>query len=48
MIAAIAQAHDLPVFSCNPGDFEGIDGLTVIPVPVPAASDAAPTGPATR
>jgi predicted nucleic acid-binding protein len=35
MIAAIARAQDLPVFSCNPNDFAGIDGLTVVPVPTP-------------
>jgi tRNA(fMet)-specific endonuclease VapC len=35
MIAAIALANDLPVYTCNPGDFSGIDGLEVITVPVP-------------
>ena len=30
MIAAIAIANDLPVYTCNPDDFTGIDGLTVI------------------
>jgi tRNA(fMet)-specific endonuclease VapC len=35
MIAAIAIANDLPVYTCNPGDFEGIDRLKVVPVPVP-------------
>lgn len=35
MIAAIALANGLPVYTCNPGDFEGIDGLEVIAVPVP-------------
>lgn len=35
MIAATALANDLPVYTCNPGDFEGIDGLTVIPVATP-------------
>jgi predicted nucleic acid-binding protein len=34
MIAAIAVANDLPIFTCNPADFEGIDGLEVITVPV--------------
>jgi tRNA(fMet)-specific endonuclease VapC len=29
LIAATAVAHDLPVFTRNPDDFEGIDGLTV-------------------
>ena len=36
MIAAIALANDLPVYTCNPGDFNGIDGLEVVAVPVPA------------
>jgi hypothetical protein len=36
MIAATAMAHDLPVYTCNPGDFAGIEGLEVVPVPVPA------------
>lgn len=35
MIAATALANDLPVYTCNPDDFEGIDGLDVIAVPVP-------------
>ena len=29
LIAATAVAHDLPVFTRNPDDFEGIDGLNV-------------------
>jgi len=32
MIAAVALANGLPLYTCNPGDFEGIDGLTVLPV----------------
>lgn len=32
MIAAIAIAHDLPVYTRNPDDFAGIDGLRVFPV----------------
>jgi predicted nucleic acid-binding protein len=32
MIAATAVANDLPVHTCKPADFEGIDGLTVVPV----------------
>ena len=35
MIAATALAHALPVYTCNPGDFTGIDGLEVVAVPVP-------------
>jgi tRNA(fMet)-specific endonuclease VapC len=35
MIAATAISRDLPVYTCNPADFIGIDGLTVIAVPVP-------------
>lgn len=29
MIAAIAVAHDLPLYTANPADFAGIDGLDV-------------------
>lgn len=35
MIAATALANGLPVYTCNPQDFAGIDGLTVVEVPVP-------------
>jgi len=35
MIAATALANDLPVYTCNPDDFSGIDDLRVIAVPVP-------------
>lgn len=35
MIAATAVAHGLPVHTCNPGDFAGIVGLTVVAVPHP-------------
>jgi tRNA(fMet)-specific endonuclease VapC len=35
MIAATALANDLPVYTCNPDDFSGIDDLNVIAVPVP-------------
>lgn len=35
MIAAIALANDVPLYTCNPKDFAGISGLTVIGVPVP-------------
>jgi tRNA(fMet)-specific endonuclease VapC len=35
MIAATALANDLPVYTCNPDDFSGIDDLDVVAVPVP-------------
>ncbi len=34
MIAATALANDLPVYTCNPDDFVGIDRLEVVAVPV--------------
>lgn len=36
MIAATAIANDLPVYTCNPTDFAGIDGLEVVAVPAPS------------
>ncbi len=33
LIAATALANDLPVYTCNPADFAGIDGLVVVEVP---------------
>jgi tRNA(fMet)-specific endonuclease VapC len=33
MIAATAVANGLPVYTCNPADFKGIDELEVIAVP---------------
>jgi len=38
MIAAIAVARELPLYTCNPDDFAGIDGLTVIAIPHPDAT----------
>lgn len=37
MIAATALAHDLPLFTCNPVDFEGIAGLDLRVIPHPDA-----------
>lgn len=37
LIAATALAHDLPVYTCNPRDFSGIEGLDVVAVPHPDA-----------
>jgi len=44
MIAATAVANDLPIYTCNPTDFNGIDGLDVVAVPVPDASNTPPAG----
>lgn len=35
LIAAAAIARDLPVYTCNPRDFTGIDELTVVAIPHP-------------
>lgn len=35
MIAATALANGLPVYTCNPADFGGIDGLEVVAVAAP-------------
>ncbi len=37
MIAATAIAADLPIYTCNPDDFTGIDGLEVVALPIPPA-----------
>jgi predicted nucleic acid-binding protein len=42
MIAATALSRNLPVYTCNPADFTGIDGLTVVAVPVPAPAAGTP------
>jgi predicted nucleic acid-binding protein len=39
-IAATAIANGLPVYTSNPNDFAGIEGLQVDPVPVPQQSPA--------
>jgi len=41
MIAAVAIANDLPLHTCNPADFEAIDGLRVVPIPHPDAPNPA-------
>jgi predicted nucleic acid-binding protein len=38
MIAATAVANGLPLYTCNPNDFVGIEGLDVVPVPLPQTS----------
>jgi predicted nucleic acid-binding protein len=35
MIAAVALANGLPLYTCNPDDFAGIDGLVVVAVEHP-------------
>jgi tRNA(fMet)-specific endonuclease VapC len=35
MIAATALANDLPIYTCNPDDFEGIDGIEIVGISVP-------------
>ncbi len=35
MIAAVCIANELPIHTCNPDDFAGIDGLSIIDVPHP-------------
>lgn len=35
MIAATALANGLPVYTCNPSDFAGIEGLEVVAIPHP-------------
>ena len=37
MIAAVAVANGLPLYTCNPDDFVAIDQLSVIDVPHPGA-----------
>lgn len=35
LIAASALAENVPIYTCNPDDFQGIEGLEVRPVPHP-------------
>jgi predicted nucleic acid-binding protein len=35
LIAATAIANRLTLYTCNPRDFDGIDGLEVVPIPHP-------------
>ncbi len=38
LIAAVAVANALPLYTCNPRDFAGIDELELVPVPHPSTS----------
>lgn len=38
MVAAVAIANDLPVYTCNSRDFAGIEELTVVPIPLPPSA----------
>lgn len=35
LIAATALSRGLPLYTCNPSDFAGIDGLVVVAIPQP-------------
>lgn len=37
VIAAVAMANDLPLYTCNPRDFSGIEELALVAVPHPDA-----------
>ena len=39
MIAAVAIANGLPLYTCNPDDFTAIAGLTVVAVPHPDVAE---------
>ena len=41
LIAATAMANSLPIYTCNPADFEGIDGLEVVAIAHPDAQTGA-------
>jgi predicted nucleic acid-binding protein len=40
MIAAVAIANDLPLYTCNPTDFAGIDNLDVVAIAHPDRAEA--------
>ena len=35
LIASVAVANELPLYTCNPGDFTGMSALTLVVVPHP-------------
>lgn len=40
LIAAVAVANSLPLYTANPDDFSGIEGLDVVPIAVPSPGGA--------
>lgn len=42
MVAAAALANGLPVYTCNPDDFSGVDGLQVVAIPHPDLPQSLP------
>jgi tRNA(fMet)-specific endonuclease VapC len=40
LIAATALANEVPLYTCNPSDFSGIDDLEVVAVPIPEDASA--------
>jgi predicted nucleic acid-binding protein len=40
LIAATALANELPLYTCNPDDFEGLEGLIEVVAVVPGGEDA--------
>ncbi len=40
LIASVAIARDLPLFTVNPDDFTGISGLALVPIPHPDDTSA--------
>ncbi|MGH9041537.1 MAG: type II toxin-antitoxin system VapC family toxin [Acidimicrobiia bacterium] len=38
VLASIALANELDIYTCNPKDFDGIDGLNVVAVAHPAGA----------
>lgn len=48
LIASIALARQLPLYTVNPDDFRGIEGLEVVAVPHPDTTDRARAGARSR
>lgn len=38
LIASVAVANELPLYTCNPGDFTGMEDVTLVAVPHPEAA----------